>query len=313
MATEPVLTRDEIEALLELRSDRVEAGAAVRPVDLLAADRFLHDLVPLLDVGFGRAASAATRVLTTLLGATVDVSAEATELLTGRGLYDVLAPAPTLLALRCVRGQAHGHAVLAVDATLTYLLIERVFGNPKSDDGFRILERPPTRLERRMLQRNLEPLVDAVDAALEPRAYFGFEVVTVESSPDLLPGLSADVTVVHAPFSVAFGDRFASFSLALPAPLLEPLRERVQPQMPLTSDETLAAVLPSVEGTVVAELGATRMTVADLTNLRVGQILRLDRGPGDETLVYVEGRPKFSGIAVSDDGAIAVELTRRHP
>ncbi len=313
MSTEPILTRDEIEAILELRAPAASAAPTVRPVDLLAADRFLEDLLPLLEVGFARAAAAATRVLTTLLGVPAEVTAEATEILTGRGLYDVLGAAPALLSLRAGRGPARGYAVLATDALLTYLLVERVFGNAAPAGSAAVLDRRPTRLECRMLERNLAPLVEAIDVALEPRGAYGFRPSSVETSLEVVPGFPLDVTVVHAPFSVALDGRFASFSLAFPAPLLEPLRERVRPEPEPANGGRIAEVLPAVPGTVVAELGAVHLTVAALAGLHPGQVLRLDRGPGDEVAVYVEGRPKFAGIAVSDDGTLAVEITRSEP
>ena len=313
MSTEPILTRDEIEAILELRAPAASAAPTVRPVDLLAADRFLEDLLPLLEVGFARAAAAATRVLTTLLGVPAEVTAEATEILTGRGLYDVLGAAPALLSLRAGRGPARGYAVLATDALLTYLLVERVFGNAAPAGSAAVLDRRPTRLECRMLERNLAPLVEAIDVALEPRGAYGFRPSSVETSLEVVPGFPLDVTVVHAPFSVALDGRFASFSLAFPAPVrrfglgTHPLAQRLE------QGGRIAEVLPAVPGTVVAELGAVHLTVAALAGLHPGQVLRLDRGPGDEVAVYVEGRPKFAGIAVSDDGTLAVEITRSEP
>ncbi len=310
MTAEPLLSREEIEAIVELRAPTTPGQIPVRPVDLLAADRFLHDVLPLLEVGFSRAATAATSVLTSLLGVAAEVTSEPTEILTGRGLFEVLAPAQALVGLRTRGGHADGHALIAVDAHLTYRLLERLFGSSGSADAPTVLERPPTRLERQMLLQNLTPLIDAFQAALEPRGYFSFAPSSVESDLAMLPGFSADVTVMHVPFSVALGGGYASFSLALTAPLLEPMRDRTAAPPAGVQGETLAEVLPAVPCTLVAELGATELSLADLAELSPGQILHLDRGPGDEIAVYVEGRTKFFGIAVADGGALAVELTR---
>lgn len=319
---EPILSKEEVAALLENAQSRngghpgarSPLGVALQaePVDLLADDRALRLLVPPLQVGFARLAESLRRILTSVLRSKVEIRDETPEILTGRGLISVAEKASCLLVLRLsIPGYDSQFAVLALDPVFTFSVIERLFGGggsaPQMPEG-----RSPTALERRMLTRAMQPVVDALNVNLEPPSFFRFEVVGAEGRLDLVPGYTPDTTSLHIPFTMTIGDRLASLALMLPAPALEQLRGRIGvPKADSNAAAAMPDIMRDVSVAVSVELGTVRLTLRQILSLKPGTVLALDRNRSDDLPVLIEGRPKFIGSPVQDDGAIAIEITRR--
>jgi flagellar motor switch protein FliM len=309
---DPILSRDEVEALLSSRAPAQNRQVRLEPepVDLLAGDRWLRQLIPLLIPGNARLSDALRKVFTSVLRTKVEVCDEPVEIVSGRGLTRLTAMAAALVVLRVQTPETRAHGVLAIDPTLTFTIIQRLFGGSLA--GQTPPQRPPTNLERRMLLRALEPVIREMNGVLEPQGYFSFQVAGIEPRLDLVPGISADLTLVHVPLTLALGERFASMSLFLPSECVEPLRSRILPEVDSARAADLPRVLSRAPVTVAVELGTIEMTLRAVLELEVGQILRLDRHPNDELPVLVEGVPKFRALPVHDAGAVGIEITSRN-
>ena len=313
---EPILSREEIETLLGAGGGRRGSSVHMEAVgiDLLSEDRHLRLLLPTLQVGFSRLAESLRRVLTSVLRAKVEVHDEPPEVVTGRGMVSIASRAACIIALRVACPDATtGTAVIALDPIFTFSVIERLFGGgggpPKTPEG-----RSPTSLERRMLTRALAPLFDALNRTLEPAGFFQFEVRSVESRLDLIPGFGPDTTALHIPFTLNIGEQIASFSLALPATLLEPLRGKVGPAATDTAcSREMPRLVAEVPVSVSVSLGQIEMPLRQLLRLQPGTVLALNQGRSDELAVAVEGVVKWHGTPVQQDGMIAIEITRREP
>jgi len=313
---EPILTPTEVEAILEASRSAVAANGVstqAESVDLLASDRYLQLLIPALEVGHVRLAESLRKVFTSLLRKKTEVHHESPEIMTGRGLSRVADNAACLLGLRTyVAGEDRGYSVLALDAALTYVLVARLFGGAAAKDAT-TPQRSLTPLERRVLLSSLDPIVDALNQTLEPRGTFMFAPHRVECTLDLVPGFAPDVTVLHVPFTMNADGNLASISLALPASALEPLRAQlnVLPEPPEAAHREMVQLVRRTPVRLDVELGRARIGLRQLTQLTVGMVLRLDRHPSEELPVQIAGVTKFHGVPVHDDGALAIEISRR--
>lgn len=312
---EPILSPDEVRAILDSSTSSRQSGLRSDPesVDLLASDRYLQLMIPALSVGYVRLAEALRKVLTSVLRAKVEVRDEPAEIMTGRGLSRVAETASALLALRTsVDGQDRGYSLLALDSRVTFGLIERLFGGSNEAPAV-VSDRCLTALERRVLQHALAPVVECVNANLEPAGVFALEGRAVESKLDLIPGFTPDTTVLHIPFTMTLEDQLASISLAFPATVLEPLRGRLCAPMAETAPDAsaMSTVVSNTPVRMSVELGSAKMRLRDVLSLEPGSIIRLDRHPKEELPVRIESLTKFHGLPMHDDGALAIEITRR--
>jgi flagellar motor switch protein FliM len=310
---EPILSDSEVKALLDVASRPAgPAGVAMaaEPVDLLADDRHLRLMIPALRLGYARVAESLRRVLTSILRSKVEIKDEEPEILTGRGLMAVAQHASCLIVLEITGDGEKTHGVLALDTTFAFTVIERLFGGGHGNAATNAGGRSPTSLERRMLMRAMQPVVDQLNANLEPPGFLRLHAARAESRLDLVPGYTPDMTVLHVPFTMTIGERLASLSLATPADALEPLRARLS-ALRGDGSSAMPAVLGGVGVSVSVELGRTRMTLRQVLGLQAGTVLTLDRNRSDELPVQVEGVAKWKGVPVQDDGIIAVEITGR--
>ncbi|TPV95487.1 MAG: hypothetical protein B7733_09550 [Myxococcales bacterium FL481] len=313
---EPILSPDQVRELLETKSSRRHEGIRSAPeaIDLLANDRHLQAMVPALAVGYTRTADSFRKILTAVLRRKTEVRDEAPEVLTGRGLSRVTSRAACMFALRTtVLGKDRGYAILALDPIITYSVIERMFGGVGSEPNIPV-DRPPTTLERRLLLRSMAPLIEALDHTLEPAEAFHFHAEHIEAQLDLVPGFSPDTSVLHVPFTMTLGDQLSSMSLAIPSSVLEPLRDVLSGPEPEPGSHhagDMPDIVKRTPVTLAVELGSTWMRLRDVLSLSPGMTIRLDRHPAEELPVSVEGVTKFHGFPVHDQGAIALEITRR--
>jgi len=314
---EPILSPEEVRVFLEgsKRRGTRGIGTAAEPVDLLADDRAIRLLIPPLQIGFARLAESLRRVLTSVLRTKVEIKAEAPEILTGRGLQAVGDQAACLMVLELTTaGQERQYGIIALDPQFAFSVIERLFGGssgaPEMPRG-----RSPTALERRMLVRAMQPVVDAMNTTLEPPGFFHCEVHRIEARIELIPGYSPDITALHVPFTLTIGDRLASLSIGLPAAALEPLRGRMggAPKSDANSVAAMSEAMRDVDVVVSVELGSLRLPLRRVLALEPGQVLTLDRNRSDELPVRVEGKTKFRGVPVQDEGAIAIEIKQLSP
>ena len=59
---------------------------------------------------------------------------------------------------------------------------------------------------------------------------------------------------------------------------------------------------------VVVELAATRITTADMLELRVGDIIASEKDMNEPLLIYVEGKPKFLAAPGKYKGHKAIQI-----
>ena len=313
---EPLLSQEEVRAILETSHFQRYRGlhSEPEPIDLLASDRIVQQMVPALSVGYVRLSETLRKVLTSTLRMKVEVHDEEPEIMTGRGLSRVTESASCMIAMNTrILGEELGYSILILDPTLTYTVIERVFGSGSGAAPTKAA-RPPTTLEQRMLLRTLGATIEALNRTLEPPKAFHFTAERVESTLDLVPGFTPDVTVLHVPFSIRIGEQTASISLAMPTSILDPLRPILC--APLAESHRSSGEMPELISRVPVglsvELGRTAIPLRDVINLEVGTVIALDKHPSDELAVQIESVVKFFGFPVHDNGTIAIEITRRN-
>lgn len=306
----PILSPTEVEELLE-SSDVARVQIQAESIDLLASDRYVQMMIPSLSVGYVRLAEMLRKVLTSLLRVKVEVQDEKPEIMTGRGLMRVAQHAGCILGLTTrVHGEVHGSSILCIDKQLTSSLIERLFGGGSKSDSSQI-DRPLTPLERRVLKRALQPVVDALNQTLEPRGTFEFETNCLECNLDLVKGFTPDVTVLHVPITMQLNEQLASISIALPGGVLEPLRGMLGvPTEAAKGSTVMHDIVRRTPVDLEVELGRAKIGLRKLSKLEVGQVLKLERHPSEELPVKISGVTKFHGFPVADGGALAIEITR---
>ena len=151
---------------------------------------------------------------------------------------------------------------------------------------WRIEGRPYTTIERSLVERMIEVVLDDMSAAFEPLAPVTFALDRVETNPRFAAIARSANAAVLVRLRIDMEDRGGKIEMCLPYATLEPIRELLL-QMFMGEkfgrdsiwENHLATELWSTEVALEAVLDETRMTLGQVMNFEVGQTIMLNTTP----------------------------------
>jgi flagellar motor switch protein FliM len=139
----------------------------------------------------------------------------------------------------------------------------------------------------------------------------------VESNPQLVQIIPANEVIVLISFELTVGEMRGMMNLCIPYNSIE----RVSNKLTSNNWISYARKPPSLESMqrignriskapveVVVELATTRITTADMLELRVGDIIASEKDINAPLLVYIEGQPKFLASPGKYKGRKAIRI-----
>jgi flagellar motor switch protein FliM len=124
--------------------------------------------------------------------------------------------------------------------------------------------------------------------------------------------------VIASTFDVELENANGTITIVIPYATIEPIKQKLSSGFQVESDQAdkkiwsgiLQKQLQFTEVDVKVNLGETEITLNDLMNLKLGDVIPLDQDSGGEFDVQVEGVPKFKGFYGINHGSVAVQLTK---
>ncbi|MFI5378699.1 MAG: flagellar motor switch protein FliM [Tepidisphaerales bacterium] len=329
-----VLDQSEVDALLAAvdtgQVQQPDAKATVfgqggRPV---AADVHIYDFkrpervskdqmraLQTLHEGFGRNLGAA---LSTYLRTIIEVSVSSIEQLTYSEFIHSL-PNPTCFNLLKAE-QLDGQLCLEISPLIIYPIIDRLLGGSNAD--LFIPQRPLTQIEQRLVQRITDRATHHLSEAWSNLTPVTFSVQDFESNPQLVQIVPPNETVVVIGFEIKMGNRAGTMSLCIPYNVIEPImgilaaQNWFSYQRKGSQEDPLRRLTGHVHGAPVEVrvfLAQTSITMSDLLNLQIGDLITTDTPCSGDVLVQVEDKNKFLGQLGKLRGNRAVRVVRRCP
>ena len=208
-----------------------------------------------------------------------------------------------------------GMPFLSFDTHLSMLIIDYLCGgngsavkNSKRED-FGAIEQ---HLMSKVTQETIDCLEEVWKVILPVKIFAG----DVEFDSRYITSVSHDEMFVVTYFSTKIEESTGVLTVALPYTSLEPIKQKLTSTV--SHDEqkasfswmsTLKEYIPVIDANISVELGRKKVTVRDLLNMRIGEVLPLNQFIGDELLVYVESVPKFKGYPGHYKGNNALTIT----
>ncbi len=329
-----VLDQSEVDALLaavdtgqvqQPDSKATVYGQGGRP---MAADVHIYDFkrpervskdqmraLQTLHEGFGRNLGAA---LSTYLRTIIEVSVSSIEQLTYSEFIHSL-PNPTCFNLLKAE-QLDGQLCLEISPLIIYPIIDRLLGGSNAD--LFIPQRPLTQIEQRLVQRITDRATHHLSEAWSNLTPVTFSVQDFESNPQLVQIVPPNETVVVIGFEIKMGNRAGTMSLCIPYNVIEPIMGILAAQNWFTyqrkggQEDHLRRLTGHVHGAPVEVrvfLAQTTITMSDLLNLQVGDIVTTDKACSGDVLIQVEGKNKFTAQLGQLRGKKAIRVVHRCP
>ena len=287
----------------------------VNTYDFKRPERVSKDQMRALEAlheGFGRNFGAA---LSGYLRTIIEVSVSHIEQLTYSEFIHSL-PNPTCFNLLKAE-QLDGQLCLEISPLIIYPIIDRLLGGSNAE--LFIPQRPLTQIEQRLVQRITDRATHHLSEAWSNLTPVTFSVHDFESNPQLVQIVPPNETVVVVGFELRLGTRVGTMSLCIPYNVIEPIMAVLAAQSWFTyqrrtaADDSVRRLERSVTNAPVemrAILARTQMTLNDLLNLQIGDVITTDKSTDGEVTLQVEGKKKFLGKIGQFRRSRAVQITR---
>ena len=188
---------------------------------------------------------------------------------------------PTNLNLVTVK-PLRGTALVVFDPNLVFLVVDSMFGG---DGRFhtRVEGRDFTLTEQRIIQGLLAVFFAEYERAWKPVFEIKFDFVRSEMNTQFANIATPSEIVVAVTFTIELNGNAAEMHLCLPYAMIEPIRDVLYSTMhseQAGSDKrwsgTLSRQLQLAEVELVVPLGSSEVTLGDIINMKVGDILPIE-------------------------------------
>ena len=299
-----LLSQDEIDALLHgVDSGSVDTAEPAPPpgearsYDFASQDRIIRGRMPTLEMVNERFARLWRIGLFNLIRRSSELSVRGIELIKfGDYLHSLYVPTNlNLIRFKPLRGTG----LIVFEPTLVFAVVDNFFGG----DGrypTRIEGREFTATEMRVIQLMLKQAFADLTEAWAPVMNVEFEYINSEINPHFANIVTPREYVVVCRFHVELEGGGGDIHITLPYSMLEPIRDVLDAGIQSDRNDrdeswgiTLREQLNGAEVELSSVIARRRMSLRELTKLKVGDILPIDMLK--EVPLCVEGLPVFTG------------------
>lgn len=210
-----------------------------------------------------------------------------------------------------------GSTCLELNPSIVFPIVDRLLGGG-SDESY-IPDRPLTSIEARLVNHITSRCLESLNEVWANVYDMQFELTETESNPQLAQIVPPNEVVVVIGFELKLGVRAGLMNLCIPFNVIEPIMHKFTAehwfsyQRKAQSDKSAGQLLDSVSSAQVqirCILAETQITLRDLLELRVGDIIRTDKLADSELAITIGGAPKFACRPGKLRGQKAIRITR---
>jgi flagellar motor switch protein FliM len=225
-------------------------------------------------------------------------------------------PNPTSFNLVQAEG-LEGQMCLEVSPLIIYPIIDRLLGGTTQD--LFIPQRPMTLIETRLISNVTKRGLAALSEAWAGIKQLEFKVAATESNPQLVQIVPPNEVVVVVGFELKMSNRAGTMNLCIPYNVIEPVMEQLSSQswFALAKNQKSKEVEAQIGRTlsraplhVTGMLAETTITLRELLELSVGDVILTEKPAAKPVVICVEGEKKFLAQIGQFKGSRALKVIR---
>lgn len=323
MAGPEVLSQAEIDDLLSALSTGVVSAEEIRSeqkqkkikiYDFKRPDKFSKDQIRTLYMLHENFARLLNTYLSAHLRTLIHINVASVDQLTYEEFIRSL-PNPSVINVFQMR-PLKGNAILEINPNIVFSIIDRLFGGPGLPPA---KPRPLTDIEeaitRRVINKALESLQEAWKqvVAIEPRAD------VIETNPQFTQIVPPNDMVVIITLQTKIGQAEGLINICIPYLVLEPIMSKLTTTFWVassiakqSSQENVTALQRKLERApipVIVEMGRVTVTVQELLELAVGDVMQLETKVEDELNIIIGSKEKFKCKPGLAGHKLAIQIT----
>ncbi|MFT8245279.1 flagellar motor switch protein FliM [Roseomonas sp. BN140053] len=309
-----VLNQAEIDSLLGF-DDAPQADEKTGIEKIISSGLVSYERLPMLEIVFDRLVRLMSTTLRNFTSDNVEVSIDGiVSLRFGDYLNSV--PLPAMLAV--VKAQQwDNYGLLVVDSAMIYSIVDVLLGGRRGTAAMRIEGRPYTTIERALVERLIQVVLDDLGAAFEPLCPVSFRFERLEVNPRFAAISRLSNAAVLVRLRVDMEDRGGRIELLLPYATLEPVRELLLQQFMGEKfgrdsiwETHLAEELRHTEVALDVVLDEQTLPLSAITGLKPGDQLALNAAPGAPVRLRCGEVALFEGALGRRENRLAVRVER---
>ncbi len=324
VGAERILNQDEIDSLLgfDLSEDDYNERSGIRAI--INSAMVSYERLPMLEIVFDRLVRLMTTSLRNFTSDNVEVSLDnISSIRFGDYLNSI--PLPAILAVFRAE-ELDNYGLLTVDSNLIYSIVDVLLGGRRGTAALRIEGRPYTTIERVLVQRMVEVVLNDARAAFEPLTAVNFNLDRLETNPRFAAIARPANAAILVKLRIDMEDRGGRIELLLPYATLEPIRKMLLQQFMGEKfgrdniwESHLATELWTTQMEVRAVLDEQQMPLSQVLNFKVGETIVLNANADSPVQLRCGSIPLTTGrmgrkghsIAVRVDSPLASAAKRR--
>ena len=319
-----VLNQDEIDSLLGFDLGDDDAGDRTGIRAIINSALVSYERLPMLEIVFDRLVRLMTTSLRNFTSDNVEVSLDnISSIRFGDYLNSI--PLPAILAVFQAE-ELDNYGLLTVDSNLIYSIVDVLLGGRRGTVALRIEGRPYTTIERTLVQRMIEVILQDASTAFEPLTPVHFVLDRLETNPRFAAIARPANAAILVKLRIDMEDRGGRVELLLPYATLEPIRKMLLQQFMGEKfgrdniwESHLATELWTTETEVRVVLDEQQAPLSKVLDLKVGDTLMLNAGPDSDVSIRCGVIPVTTGkmgrkgqhIAVRVERPISIEAAAR--
>jgi flagellar motor switch protein FliM len=209
-----------------------------------------------------------------------------------------------------------GSGIIVLESKLAYSLIDSFLGG--TDRPYTKVEgKDFTQIELSIIKRVVVAALDDLEKAWAPVTPMSIHFVRTETNPQFVGIVPPSDIVIATTFSVELENSSGNLSIVIPFSTLEPIRQKLisgfQQEVVETDHYWVNMMMRHLEETdlnVSVELGSTEISLRQVVELKVGDVIPLRTDATAELAVEVEGVKRYEGLYGSSRGSRAIQVTK---
>ena len=318
-----VLSQSEIDALLSaLSSGSVDANELkeeqtkkkVKVYDFRRPNKFSKDQIHTLHVIFENFARSLGTYLSAQLRAAVQMEILSVEQLTYEEFIRSI-PNPTILNIFSLF-PLEGNSIMEINPNLGFAFLDRLLGGP-GDAPTKV--RALTEIEETVMQRLSQRMLDFLQEPWGSIIEMEPSLERVETNPQFTQLVSPSEIMLIISLETKMVDVLGMINICIPFLVLEPIVDKLSVHFyysatsKKTSPENAALIQTRLENTQITAkviLGKTIITVKDLMELSVGDVVPLERKINEDLEIVIGQKTKFLGKPGIHGNRVAIQVSQ---
>ncbi|WP_301048309.1 flagellar motor switch protein FliM, partial [Helicobacter japonicus] len=302
-----ILSQEEIDALLEVVDDDDGDTSSVDEQDLIhqkqvtlydfkRPNRVSKEQLRAFKSIHDKMARSLSSQVSAVMRSIVEIQLHSVDQMT-YGEFLMSLPSPTSFNIFSMK-PLEGAAILEINPSIAFPMIDRLLGG--KGDPYES-SREFSDIEVNLLDTLLRQIMQNLKEAWSSITEIFPSVDAKESSPNVVQIVAQNEIVIMVVMEIIIGHSSGMMSICYPVISLESVLSRLASRDLMLSDTSskksrnkeLQALVAGANVVVNGYLGDTTLTLKEILDLRVGDIMRLDTVADDTIIVAVDGREKF--------------------